>query len=120
VKPADKKRAEKTAGKKTRQPQIEYAGNFFTTNFYIKLGMLREELVALKQISQLFEQRKSRTAGHALHLVVSTALLHWDKLEPYVFSDQKYVESEGFEDLETYRHDAIPRKFQPVKDGGAR
>lgn len=106
------KRAEKTAGKKTKQPQIESVERIVATNHYIKLGMLPEELVALKQIAQLFGKRKSRTTGRALKLVVGTALLHWDKLESYAFSDQDYIDAEGFDSPETYRRYAIHRKFQ--------
>lgn len=92
-------------------PQIEYAGNTFTGNYYIKLGLHQDELAALRQIARLFVSPKHRTTGRALHLLATTALLHWEILEPHVFADQAYSKAEGFSSMEHYRMTTIPRKF---------
>lgn len=80
--------------------------------------MMREELAALKPISRLFKNAKDQTNGNALHLVVTTALLHWDKLEPFVFSDQEYCKAEGFAFMEQFRQAALLRKYPDVKPDG--
>ena len=96
----------------------EYVVNLCATNYWVKLGLMREELAALKPIAQLFENAKDQTTGNALHLVVMTALLHWDKLQPLVFSDRKYCEDEGFAIFEQFRAAALRRKFPDVKPDG--
>jgi hypothetical protein len=103
--------------KKTAAPAAESVGNICATNYWVKLGLMREELAALKPIAGLFKNAKHQTTGNALHLVVTTALLHWDKLEPLVFNDQKYCEAEGFVTIEQFRQDTLHRKF-PVKSDG--
>ena len=110
-----KKRAAKSAAKKPATPQVESIGNMCATNYWIKLGLMREELAALKTIAGVFENSKDQTTGKALHLVVTTALLHWDKLEPHVFSDREYCEAEGFRMMEQFRQAALRGKFPALK-----
>ena len=105
----------KTRPVKTREkskPRIEYAGKNIFSNFWVKIGFSREELGALRQISRLFENRKHQTAGYTAMMVLGTALMHWDKLEPLVFADQKYAEDEGFAHMECFRAKTIARKFK--------
>jgi hypothetical protein len=96
----------------------ESVGNLGATNYWVKIGLVREELAALKPIAKLFEDAKDQTTGNALHLLVTTALLHWDKLQPLVFSDRKYCEAEGFALFEQFRQAALRRKFPDVKADG--
>jgi hypothetical protein len=100
------------------QPEIESVGNICSTNYWIKLGLMREELAALKEIGLLFKNSKDQTTGNALHLVVATALLHWEMLEPFVFSDKEYCEAEGFPLMEQYRRAVLGRKFPALKPDG--
>jgi hypothetical protein len=116
MKPA-KKSAGKSAGEKP-VAATEYVGNLCATNYWVKIGLMREELAALKPIAKLFKNTKHQTTGNALHLLITTALLHWDKLESYVFSDQKYCEAEGFEIMEQFRQAVLRRKFPDIKADG--
>jgi hypothetical protein len=96
----------------------EYVGNLCATNYWVKLGLMREEVAALKSIAGLFENPKNQTTGNALHILVTTALLHWDKLESHVFSDQKYCDAEGFAMVEQFRQAALRGKFPALKPDG--
>jgi hypothetical protein len=71
-----KRPAAKPAAKKPARPVAENIGNICATNYWVKLGLMREELAALKSIAELFENPKQQTTGNALHLVLTTALLH--------------------------------------------
>jgi hypothetical protein len=93
------------------RPRIEYAGKNIVSNFWVKIGFSREELGALRQITRLFENRKHQTVGNCAMMVLETALMHWDKLEPLVFADQKYAKDEGFKHLEFFRAKTIAIKF---------
>ena len=101
--------------KPAAKPQIkEYAGNLISTNYWLKIGLAKEELLALRDIAQLFEHKQYQTPGHALRLVATTALMHWDKIEPFVFSDRAYSEAEGFGCFEIYRRNFLAAKFNPT------
>jgi hypothetical protein len=89
----------------------EYAGPSIVSGYWLKLGFSREELHALHKIAELFENKRSRTAGRAALLVLSTALMHWEKLEPFVFADQQYAEAEGFLCREVFVAQTVAKKF---------
>ena len=115
------------AAKKTRaksgaksKPAIECAGNLVVRNYWVKVGFSREELGALAQIAGIFEQKKHQTTGNAAHMVLTTALMHWDKLEPLAFADEKYAEDEGFAHKEIFRAKTIAHKFNLPKSGRAK
>jgi hypothetical protein len=97
--------------KKVSKDRTQCAGKKIVPNFWLKLGLSREELGALRQIAQLFQEPKSQTIARAAALVLSTALMHWDKLEAFVFSDQKYADAEGFNLMEKFQAESIARKF---------
>ena len=116
-----------SAGKKTcvksgakSKPKIECAGNWVVKNFWVKIGFSREELGALSQIAGIFEQKKDQTTGNAAKLVLNTALMHWDKLEPLAFADQNYAEAEGFPIKENFRAKIIAHKFNLPQSGRAK
>lgn len=111
-----KKKTRSKSGAKSK-PSIEYAGNFVATNFWVKIGFSREELGALAQIAGILEQKKHQTTGNAARLVLTTALMHWDKLEPLAFADEKYAEDEGFAHKEIFRAKTIAHKFNLPKSG---
>ena len=112
----------KTGGKSAAKtkPSIEYAGNLCATNYWVKIGFSREELGALARIAGLFEQKTRQTTGNAARLVLTTALMHWDKIEPLAFADEKYAEDEGFFHTEIFRAKVIAHKFNLPKAGRAR
>lgn len=114
-----KKKTHAKSGVKSK-PQIECAGNLVVKDFWVKVGFSREELGALAQIAGIFEQRKHRTTGNAAHMVLTTALMHWDKLEPLAFADEKYAEDEGFAHKEIFRAKTIAHKFNLPKSGRAK
>ena len=101
-------------------PKIEYAGNIVVKNFWVKVGFSREELGALAQIAGLFDQKKHQTTGNAAHMVLTTALMHWDKLEPLAFADEKYAADEGFAHKEIFRSKNIAHKFNLPQSGRAK
>lgn len=113
-----KKALAKSAAKKPVVPIDEYVGNECSTNYWVKLGLVRQELAALKPIAKLFKDAKCQTTGNALHLVVTTALMHWDMLEPYVFSDQEYCKAEGFRSMENFREAVNGRKIPELQPDG--
>ena len=102
----------------TTPEATESVGNWYTTNYWVKLGLVREELASLKPIAKLFKDAKYQTTGNALHLLVTTALLHWDKLEPYVFSDQEGCKAGGFLSMEHFRQAVLGRKIPDLKADG--
>src|ERR1017187_8106747 len=69
--------------------QIGYAGKTCLSNFWVKIGFSRTELGALHQVAQLFKQPKGRTTANATALVLTTALVHWERLKPLLFADRK-------------------------------
>ena len=96
------------------KPRIEFAGKITVSNFWVKIGFSREELGALCQIAKSFEVKHHQTPGRAAAFVLTTALMHWEKLEPLVFDDQHYAKAEGFSDLgsqELFQTKTIARKF---------
>ena len=110
---ASNKTRRKSAAKS--KPRIEYAGNAVVTNYWVKIGFSREELGALAQIAGLFERKCFQTTGHAARLVLNTALMHWEKLEPLAFADDKYLVAEGFLHKEIFRAKVIAHKFKLKK-----
>ncbi len=113
----------KAKSKPAAPAQIEYAGNLIVQNFWVKLGFSREELGALAKIAGIFAQKKHQTTGNAARLVLTTALMHWDKLEPLAFADEKYAETEGFAHKELFCAKTIAHKFNLPKaavKGGAK
>ena len=112
-----KKTAANSAAQKAARPTVERVGNLTATNYWVKTGLMREELAALKHVAQLFKNASDQTTGKALHLVVATALLHWDKLEPHVFADDKYCRAEGVL-MENLRRDTLFLKYPALKPDG--
>lgn len=102
------------------KPAIESAGNLTLRNFWVKIGFSLEELKALTRITTLFEQKKYKTTGIAARLVLTTALTHWDVLEPLAFADEKYMEDEGFTNKELFRQKIIAQKFNLPQSGRAK
>ena len=47
-------------------------------------------------------------------LLVTTALMHWEKIEPFVHSDEAYWKAEGFAHREIFQRDYLYRKFSKL------
>jgi hypothetical protein len=91
---------------KLKGPEYELVRNRVLTNYYVKVGLLQEELVALRQIGG-----RKRTPGEAMKVVLNTAFLHWDELAGRLAADERYAANEGFPSLELYRRDRIAQAF---------
>ena len=98
------------SGKKSK-PEIEYVGKYILNNFWVKIGFSREELGALRSIAQSFLDKKNRTVGKAAALVLTTALMHWEKLDELSFADKKYAQDEGFLLMELFAQRVIAKNF---------
>jgi hypothetical protein len=68
-------------------PGIEYAGKTVLSNYWVKIGFSRQELGALREIAKIFKHSYFKTTGHAAAVVLTTALMHWEKLEPLLRGD---------------------------------
>lgn len=108
--------ASKVVGERSRD-RVEYASKTIVSNYWLKLGLSRQELGALQQIARLFEDRKNQTTGRAAALVLTTALMHWDTLQPLLFADREYAVAEGFANTELFETHIIARKFNLKKTG---
>jgi hypothetical protein len=95
-------------------PGIEYAGKTVLSNYWVKIGFSRQELGALREIAKIFKHSYFKTTGHAAAVVLTTALMHWEKLEPLLRADKAYCDSEGFLHMEIFQADTIARKFNLV------
>jgi hypothetical protein len=93
------------------KPCIEYAGKTVVANYWVKIGFSREELGALREISKIFKHSSYQTTGNAAALVLSTALMHWEKLEPLLYADKAYCDAEGLLHIERFQAATIARKF---------
>jgi hypothetical protein len=93
------------------KPCIEYGGKNILSNFWLKVGLSREELSALRQITKTLQPRRWQTTGNAASLVLTTALMHWEILWPLVIADLKYAKAEGFIHQEYFQAETIARKF---------
>ena len=98
------------SGKKSK-PEIEYSGKHILKNYWVKIGFSREELGALQEIARTYKDKQNRTVGKAAALVLTTALMHWDKLDELAFADRKYSIDEGFLLMEYYAARVIAKKF---------
>ncbi len=112
-----KSKAKASSAKIATDHQIEYVGNQIETNYaWLKLGLNKGELAAIKHIAaRVWKKPVDQTSGKTLRLVVQTALMHWDKIEGFVFSDEKYWQAEGFLCREFFQRALLTRKYCPNK-----
>ena len=101
--------------KTVRGATHEVVRNRVLPNYYVKVGLLRAEAEALRQIARRPRQRRERTVGQMLQRVMLAALLHWDKLEPHLEASERYAAAEGFGCLEIYGRDQLTRAFPRAK-----
>jgi hypothetical protein len=97
----------KTPSKRKRGTVVmEYSGDLITSNYWVKVGLTRNQVRALKALARKWNCRESPCAGIARHLV-SLALIHIGDTERKMAALLKYIEAEGFHSLGSYCERAI-------------
>ena len=94
---------------------MECVCNRALPNYFVKVGLLKEEVEALRQIARRHRSRRLLTVGETLKRVINGALLHWGQVEPHLAASERYALSEGFGCLEVYGRDQLARAFPRVK-----
>ena len=92
---------------------MECVCNRVLPNHFVQVGLLREEVEALRQIARRPQSRRAASVGQALKRVLNAALLHWDQLEPHLLTSEHYALSEGFGCMEVYGRDRLAQRFPP-------
>lgn len=99
----------KAPGTPANQPPASAGENL------VQIECTDAELGALGKISKSFVRRQDWTASELAAYVLTTALLHWEKIEPFIFARQDYAKAEGLKEpglMQAFNEKTIALKFK--------
>jgi hypothetical protein len=95
------------------QQEAESAGNF-----NVRIECCVTKCRALQKINKKLKPRRDRPIGEIADYVLNSALLHWDKLVPFVCAHEDYAKAEGFFQtgaMQTFNEKTIARNFKVLE-----
>jgi hypothetical protein len=100
------KSAKKTYQRKAPAKALEYAGDWITGNYWIRIGLTNRQVRAITRLGKRWRFRKAPCATMARYLV-SLALLSAKETQAKLEALTRYMEAEGFNSLGKYCDDVM-------------